>query len=51
MISEGSYDTEDWSVGFWKFTFAIKGWNKHFTLKQKTVILNFYNIYNITLIT
>ncbi len=30
MISEGSYDTEDWSVGFWKFTFAIKGWNKHF---------------------
>jgi len=25
MISEGSCDTEDWSNGCWKFSFAITG--------------------------
>ncbi len=24
MVSEGSCDTEDWSNGCWKFSFAIK---------------------------
>ncbi len=23
MISEGSYDTEDWRSGCWKFSFAV----------------------------
>ncbi len=27
MISEGSWDTEDWSNGCWKFSFAITGVN------------------------
>ncbi len=27
MISEGSYDTEDWSNGFCKFRFAFSGIN------------------------
>ncbi len=27
MISEGSYDTEDWSNACWKFSFAIIGIN------------------------
>ncbi len=27
MISEGSYDPEDWSYGCWKFSFVIIGIN------------------------
>ncbi len=27
MIFETSYDTEDWSNGYWKWSFAITGIN------------------------
>jgi len=38
MISEGPHDTEHWSNGWWRFSFATTG--RHYFLKQKTVICN-----------
>ncbi len=38
MISEGSCDTEDWSSGCWKFSFAITGINyilKYIKIEKK----------------
>ncbi len=31
MISEGSYDTEDWTNGIWKFIFANK-WHTNYNI-------------------
>ncbi len=38
MISEGSYETDDWSDGCWKFSFAIT---------EKKSILKYIKIENI----
>ncbi len=50
MISEGSCDTEDWSNGCWKFSFAITGIN--YILKDVQVENSYFKIlilfYNIT---
>ncbi len=34
MISEGSCDPEDWSSGYWKFSFAIT-WINHMVKYMK----------------
>ncbi len=54
MISEGSYDTKDWSNGCWKISFAITGINhilKYSQIENSQLycftILLFYCIHNL----
>ncbi len=49
MISDGSCDTEDWSNGCWKFSFAITGINyiiKDIQVENSylKILILFYNI-------
>ncbi len=39
MISEGSCDTEDWSNGYWIFSFAIRGINYIFKYNKSEKLL------------